>query len=252
MKINSVQDRVAPEEWALRGDLAAAYNLAALLRMTDHIYTHFSARVPGTTNEFLINPYGLTFDEITASSLVKVDIDGKVLLDETGLGINPAGFVIHSTIHSARHDAGCVMHTHTAAGIAVSAQRQGLLMISQHAMRFHGRVGYHSYEGVVLDDFEGPLLLESLGDKNALILRNHGLLVCGRSVPDAFDNLYYLERACQAQVAALAGDRELVIASDDVAQRVAAQFERPNRPSRDKHWPPFLRMVERAHPECFT
>jgi ribulose-5-phosphate 4-epimerase/fuculose-1-phosphate aldolase len=249
---DSVQNRISEAEWALRLDLAAAYNLAALLRMTDHIYTHFSARIPGTEDQFLINPYGLMFDEITASSLVKVDINGKVLLDETGLGINPAGFVIHSTIHAARHDAGCVMHTHTAAGIAVSAQRHGLLMISQHAMRFHERVGYHTYQGVVLDDFERPLLLDSLGDKNALILRNHGLLVCGRTVPDAFDNLYYLERACQAQVAALAGDAELVVASDDVASRVAQQFDRPNRPSRDKHWPPFLRMVQRAHPECFT
>ena len=252
MSMTSIKDAVSPEEWTLRLDLAAAYQAAAMLRMTDHIYTHFSARVPGGEDAFLINPYGLTFDEITASNLVKVDQNGKELLDQTGMGVNPAGFVIHGAIHQARHDAVCVMHTHTVAGVAVSAQQHGLLMISQHAMRFHGRVGYHDYQGVVLDEFERPQLLASLGRHNALILRNHGLLVCGASVADAFDMLYYLERACQAQVAALAGGAALIIAPDSVAERVAAQFERPARPSRDKHWPPLLRMVQRAHPECFS
>jgi len=252
MDIQSVRSLVSDEEWALRKDLAAAYNAAALLRMTDHIYTHFSARVPGAEDEFLINAYGLTFDEITASSLVKVNGEGDVLLDRTGLGINPAGFNIHSAIHRHRKDAKCVMHTHTSAGIAVSAQEQGLLMISQHAMRFHEGLAYHDYHGIVLDAFEQPILLESLGDKDAMILRNHGLLVCGRDVPDAFDNLYYLERACQAQVAALAGSAKLVVPKQDVAQRTAGQFANPNRVSRFKHWAPILRMVERANPACFT
>ncbi len=201
----SIKDQVSAEEWAVRVDLAAAYNLAVAMRMTDHIYTHISARVPGDEPHFLINAYGLTFDEITASNLVKVNIDGEILLDRTGLGINPAGFVIHSAIHRARHDAACVMHTHTAAGIAVSAQQTGLLMISQHAMRFHRRLAYHDYEGVALDMDEQQRLVADLGPHNAMILRNHGLLACGASVPDAFDAMFYLERACQAQVAALAG-----------------------------------------------
>jgi ribulose-5-phosphate 4-epimerase/fuculose-1-phosphate aldolase len=252
MDIQSVKDIVSEEEWALRKDLAAAYNAAALLRMTDHIYTHFSARVTGTEDEFLINPYGLMFDEITASSLVKINGDGEVLLDMTGLGINHAGFIIHGAIHRHRQDAHCVMHTHTAAGIGVSAQEHGLLMISQHAMRFHEGLAYHDYHGIVLDAFEQPLLLESLGDKHAMILRNHGLLACGKDVPDAFDNLYYLERACQAQIAAMAGGAKLIVPPEDVQRRTAAQFARPNRVSRFKHWPPILRMVERANPACFT
>jgi len=252
MELESVRHIVSDGEWALRKDLAAAYNAAALLRMTDHIYTHFSARVPGAEDEFLINAYGLTFDEITASSLVKVNGQGDVLLDVTGLGINPAGFTIHSAIHMNRHDAMCVMHTHTAAGIAVSAQEHGLLMISQHAMRFYEGLAYHDYHGVVLDAFEQPLLLQSLGRKDTMILRNHGLLVCGRDVPDAFDTLYYLERACQAQVAALAGGSALVVPPEDVARRTAGQFANPNRVSRSRHWAPILRMVERANPACFT
>jgi ribulose-5-phosphate 4-epimerase/fuculose-1-phosphate aldolase len=249
MSRTSIKEIVSPEEWALRVDLAAAYNLAAAFRMTDHIYTHFSAKIPGEEDAFLVNAYGLMFDEITAANLVKVDLSGEILLDPTGLGINPAGFVIHSTIHAHRHDAACVMHTHTAAGIAVSAQREGLQMLSQHAARFHERVGYHDYHGVVLDDFERPALLRSLGRHNAMILRNHGLLVCGGSVPDAFDSLYYLERACQAQVAALAGGVPLVVMPDEIARRTAEQFERPNRPSQYKHWPALLRMIGRVRPD---
>lgn len=251
MSGSSVENSVSPEEWALRKDLAAAYRLASHFRMTDHIYTHFSARVPGAGNAFLVNAYGLMFHEITASNLVKVDLDGQVLLDETGMGANPAGFIIHSAIHAARHDAACVMHTHTAAGIAVSAQRHGLLMISQHATRFHNRIAYHAYRGVVLDDFERPLLIESLGGKSAMILHNHGLLACGASVADAFDTLYYLERACQAQVAALAGGAELIVMSDDVAERTAEQFDNPNRPSRFKQWPAMLRLVDQIDAERF-
>lgn len=252
MDIASVKDRVSAEEWTLRKDLAAAYNAAALFRMTDHIYTHFSARVPGDDDAFLINAYGLGFDEITASSLVKVNAQGDVLLDVTGLGINPAGFIIHSAIHLHRHDARCVMHTHSAAGIGVSAQEHGLLMISQHAMRFHDSLAYHDYKGVVLDADEQPLLLAAMGNKSAMILRNHGLLVCGTDVPDAFDALYYLERACQAQIAALAGGTPLIYPPEEVARRTAQQFANPHRVSRIKHWPPVLRMVERANPACFT
>ncbi len=249
MQEASIKDQVSAEEWAVRVDLAAAYNLAVEMRMTDHIYTHISARVPGAQPHFLINAYGLMFNEITASNLVKVDIDGGILLDQTGLGINPAGFVIHSAIHRVRHDAARVMHTHTAAGIAVSAQEAGLLMISQHAMRFHNRIGYHDYEGVALDMDEQQRLIADLGPHSAMILRNHGLLVCGASVPDAFDAMFYLERACQAQVAALAGGLPLVTPSAAVAEKVGRQFDRLDRPSRHKHWPPLLRLLQRIRPE---
>jgi len=244
----SVKSQVSAQEWSVRVELAAAYQLAFLHRMADHIYTHISARVPGDEEHFLINAYGLTFDEITPASLVKVDLDGKVILDETGLGINPAGFVIHGAIHGARHDVGCVMHTHTAAGVAVSAQRRGLLMISQHAMRFHRRLSYHDYEGVALELDERERLIADLGSTNAMILRNHGLLVCGVDVADAFDAMYYLERACQIQVNALAGDVQIVEPSAAVAEKVALQFDKPDRVSRAKQWPAMLRMLKRSNP----
>ncbi|MFU1912949.1 class II aldolase/adducin family protein [Bordetella avium] len=247
--MNSLRERVSETEWQTREALAAAYQLAALHRMTDHIYTHISARIADEDGHFLLNAYGLTFDEVTASNLVKVNLAGDILLDQTGLGINQAGFVIHSAIHAHRHDAMCVMHTHTQAGVAVSAQASGLRMLSQQAMRFYGKLAYHDYEGVVLDMDEQERITRSLGAHNALILRNHGLLVCGESISDTFDQMYYLERACQIQIAAQSGGEALIEASDAVAARVAAQFDRPGRPSRDKHWPPLLRMLERLKPE---
>lgn len=247
--MTSIREEVTAAEWQVREELAAAYQLAALHRMTDHIYTHISARVPGEEHHFLLNAYGLMFDEVSASNLVKVDLQGNVLLDTTGLGINQAGFIIHGAIHEHRHDAMCVMHTHTQAGIAVSAQKDGLRMLSQHAMRFHGKVAYHDYEGVVLDMNERDHILQNLGALSVLILRNHGLLVCGESIRDAFDQMYYLERACQIQVAAQSSGVPLIEASAAVASRVAAQFDRPGRPSKNKHWPPLLRMLDRLAPE---
>ncbi len=247
--MNIATSTISDAEWQIRKDLVAAYQLAALHRMTDHIYTHISARIPGEDGHFLLNAYGLTFDEVTASNLVKVDIAGNVLHDSTGLGINLAGFIIHGAIHEHRHDAFCVMHTHTQAGIAVSAQKRGLRMLSQHAMRFHGKIAYHDYEGVVLEMDEREHILHNMGALNVMILRNHGLLVCGESVADAFDQMYYLERACQIQISAQSSGEELIECSDDVAARVAAQFDRPGRPSKDKHWPPLLRMLDRAKPE---
>ncbi|MFT0544948.1 class II aldolase/adducin family protein [Allopusillimonas ginsengisoli] len=241
----SIQSEVSPQEWAVRKELAAAYKLAFLHRMSDHIYTHISACVPGGEEHFLINAYGLTFDEITPESLVKVDLEGKVILDTTGLGINPAGYVIHSAIHGARHDVGCVMHTHTAAGVAVSTQERGLQMISQHAMRFHQRLSYHAYEGVALDMDEQERLVADLGSTNAMVLQNHGLLVCGVDVADAFDAMYYLERACQIQVNALAGGEKIIKPSAAVAEKVARQFDNPDRVSRAKQWPAMLRLLER-------
>lgn len=245
---STLSGRVPEAEWHARVELAACYRLCAHFRMTDLIYTHISARVPGPEHHFLINPYGLMFDEITASSLVKVDIEGNILSDPADLGFNPAGFVIHSAIHKARENAHCVIHTHSGAGVAVSAQKSGLMMISQHAMRFHNRVAYHDYEGVALDMDEQSRLQANLGDHWVMILRNHGLLACGADVPDAFDRLYYLERACQAQIGALAGGAEVIVAPDAVAEKVARQFERPERASRTKHWVACLRLLDRLDP----
>ena len=191
----------------VRIDLAACYRLVAHFRMTDLIYTHISARLPGREPRFLINPYGLLFEEISASCLVTVALDGSIVDDPTGLGINPAGFVIHSAIHRARHDVVCVIHTHSAAGLAVAAQKNGLLPLTQHAMRFTDGLAYHDYEGVALDLPEQRRLVHDLGRHNAMILRNHGTLAVGKNVGECFIRLYYLERACQAQIMALsAGD----------------------------------------------
>ena len=242
----SLERQVSPEEWRQRVDLAACYRLCAQFRMTDLIYTHISARVPGPEHHFLINPYGLLFDEITASSLVKVDIEGNIISDPADLGFNPAGFVIHSAIHKAREDARCVIHTHSGAGVAVAAQADGLMMITQHAMRFHRRIAYHDYEGVALDLDEQQRLQADLGSHNAMILRNHGLLTCGETVADAFDTMYYLERACQAQIGALSGGARVLVAPDAVAEKVARQFERPGRASRSKHWDACLRLLDRS------
>jgi ribulose-5-phosphate 4-epimerase/fuculose-1-phosphate aldolase len=244
----SVRSRVSEAEWEQRVHLAACYRLVAHYRWDDLIFTHISARVPGPEHHFLINPYGMLFEEITASSLVKVTLAGDVVEDESGLGINPAGYVIHSAIHGARHDVGCVMHTHTGAGLAVAAQRQGLLPLTQHAMRFAGCLAYHDYEGIALDMDEQQRLVRDLGTHNAMILRNHGLLTCGATVRAAFDLMYYLERACQAQVGAMGAGAELVVAPADVAQKVARQFTRPGRTAPDTQWAALLRMLDRSDP----
>jgi ribulose-5-phosphate 4-epimerase/fuculose-1-phosphate aldolase len=232
----------------VRADLAACYRLVAHFRMTDLIYTHVSARLPGREPRFLINPYGLLFEEITASSLVTVALDGAVIDDPSGLGINPAGFVIHGAIHRARHDVGCVIHTHSAAGLAVAAQKKGLLPLTQHAMRFTGRLAYHDYEGVALDLAEQRRLVRDLGAHDAMILRNHGLLACGANVAEAFDLMYYLERACQAQVAAMSGGAALAVPKPAVARKVARQFARPGRTAPGNAWAALLRMLDRTDP----
>lgn len=243
----AMRERASEAEWQTRVDLAACYRLIAHFRWTDLIYTHISARVPDEEDRFLINPYGLLFDEIRASDLVKVDHDGSIVDDPTGLGINEAGFVIHSAVHMARPEVACVLHTHTAAGIAVSAQKQGLLPLSQHAMRFHGRVAYHDYEGIALDLDERQRLQVDLGTSFVMILRNHGLLACGRTVREGFDNMYYLQRACEAQVVAQSAGAELVLPPPEVAEKVAQQFSRP-RPYQKKDWPALLRLLDRIDP----
>jgi ribulose-5-phosphate 4-epimerase/fuculose-1-phosphate aldolase len=234
-------------EWRQRVDLAAAYRLAHFYRMTDQIYTHLTAKVPGT-DHFLINPYGILFDEVTASSLVKVDLAGKVLHDPTGIGINPAGFLIHSCVHRARPDFECVLHTHTSAGLAVAAQKRGLLMLTQHAMRFHQRLGYHDYEGIALDFSEQERLVRDLGPHKAMILRNHGLLTAGTTVRDAFEQMYYLERACDAQVKALAGGCEVIECAPEIAEKVAVVLDRPGRTATETDWPALRRMLDRIDP----
>ena len=243
---SSVKDRVGAGEWDTRVNLAACYRLAAHFRMTDLIYTHISARVPGPDHHFLINAFGLLWDEISASTLVKVTLDGEIVDDPTGGGINRAGFVIHSAVHRARPNVGCVMHTHTAAGIAVAAQEQGLLPLSQHAMRFWNNIGYHDYEGLALELDEQARLVRDLGNHKAMILRNHGLLVCGESIAQAFDLMYYLERACQTQVAALAGGAKLRIPPPAVAEKVASQFKSLPYKAKKTEWKALLRMLDKT------
>ena len=242
----SLRDRVSKEEWQMRVDLAAAYQLAHLYKWTDMIYTHFSARVPGT-EDFLINPYGLLFDEITASNLVKIDWNGKILDDPLDMGVNEAGFVIHSCVHKARPEISCVIHTHTRAGVAISAMKCGLLPISQHAMRVQADVSYHDYEGIALYMEEQERMAHDLGKTSkAMILRNHGLLALGATVREAFEIMYYLDCACQIQIDALSGGMHNVqLMSAAAAQTSSQQFQRNNRPSTHKDWPALLRMLER-------
>ena len=240
----TVRARVTRQEWETRVNLAAAYQLAAHFKWTDLIYTHFSARVPGRDDQFLINPYGLMFEEITASNLVKIDHHGDVIDDSTGLGYNEAGFVIHGAVHQARPEIQCVIHTHTRAGVAVSAMKCGLLPISQHALRVYADVSYHDYEGIALEFDERARLVRDLGLSRTMILRNHGLLALGDSVRDAFDRMYYLQCACQIQVDALAGG-EVNLLSGDVVKKGWEQFERSDRSSPHKDWPALLRLLDR-------
>ena len=242
----SLRGRVSKEEWQVRCDLAAAYQLAAQFRWTDLIFTHFTARVPGSEH-ILINPYGLMFDEITASSLVTIDHDGNIIEDTTGLGINYAGFVIHGCVHQARPEINCVIHTHTRAGVAVSAQKCGLLPISQHALRTYGMLTYHDYEGIALELDERTRLAGDLGKTSkAMVLRNHGLLSLGATVSEAFEVMYYLDTACQIQIDALAGGRvEVSLIGEDVARKGFEQFKGPGGAEIDKSWVALLNMLER-------
>src|ERR1700704_2540262 len=216
-------NQVSAEEWQTRVDLAAAYRLVALYGWDDLIFTHLSARVSGTEHHFLLNPYGMMFDEVTASNLVKVDLEGKIVM-ETPYFINPAGFTIHSAVHAAREDAVCVMHLHTDYGIAVSAQKDGLLPISQQSMFALASLAYHDYEGLALDEAEKPRLVADLGEKHFLILRNHGLLTIGRTAAEAFLGMFLLERACKIQILAQAGGGELVEIPDPIIGRVGTQL----------------------------
>jgi ribulose-5-phosphate 4-epimerase/fuculose-1-phosphate aldolase len=246
---SNVRQLVSDEEWQIRVDLAACYRLVHHYRMTDLVYTHLTARVPGNEEHYLINRYGLLFNEITASNLVKIDRDGKVIGDEDQSMVNYAGFVIHSAVHKARYDVGCVMHTHTEAGMAVSTLKCGLLPLTQTAMRFHGRLGYHDYEGPALNLEEQARLVADLGPHDAMILRNHGLLTCAPTIAEAFNLMYWLERACQAQVRAMACNSELTIPSEEVGRLTAHQYAPGTRRRFGlMEWPTMLRMLDQSDP----
>jgi ribulose-5-phosphate 4-epimerase/fuculose-1-phosphate aldolase len=252
--IPALRDTVSSEEWAVRVDLAACYRLVAHYGWEDLVFTHITARVPSTEDQFLINPYGMFFDEITASSLVKIDVHGTKLQDSP-YPVNPAGFVIHSAIHAARHDAKCVLHTHTLNGVAVSTQRAGLLPISQHSISVLASLGYHDFEGPALRDDEKPRLVADLGDRTSLILKNHGLLTVGESVAEAFVAMYYLEASCAIQVRAQSGGGELIPVPKDIIETTSAQVMAAGRPGGSRAmlvWPGLLRRLDRLDPSYRT
>jgi ribulose-5-phosphate 4-epimerase/fuculose-1-phosphate aldolase len=248
--VRSVQEQVSPEEWQSRVNLAACYRLTAMYGMTEMIANHISCRVPGTEDQFLINPYGMLYEEIDASSLVKIDLDGNTLFNASDYSVNAAGFVIHSAIHMARHDVDCVAHTHTVAGMAVSAMECGLLPVAQTCMRFL-HVAYHDFEGIADNPEERERLVAHLGDHEAMVLRNHGLLVVGKTIASAFNVLFRMERACEVQVAALSCNTKLVTPPQHVLQETYDRMKpRDNVPglSGELAWPALLRKLDRADP----
>jgi ribulose-5-phosphate 4-epimerase/fuculose-1-phosphate aldolase len=244
--------RVTEAEWNVRVNLAACYRLMYHFGMTEMIANHISARVPGTTDRFLINPYGMFYEEITASCLIEIDTEGNVIHNPTDFGINRAGFVIHSAIHKAAHHIDCVIHTHTIAGMAVSALECGLLPVAQTCMRF-GKISYHDYEGVAINLEEQERLVRDLGDEEAMILHNHGLLTVGGSIEEAFNTMFRLERACQVQVAAMSCGTPLKMPAPDLIEQTYRLFhprERPEhrRPPGKLEWPGLLRKLDRIDP----
>jgi ribulose-5-phosphate 4-epimerase/fuculose-1-phosphate aldolase len=252
MQLPSLKHVVSEDEWNLRVNLAACYRLVAMYGWSDLIFTHISAKLPesvsGKDHHFLINPYGLMFDEITASSLLKIDLQGKQI-NESSFYVNHAGFVIHSTIHEARHDAVCVLHTHSRAGVAVSAQKEGLLPISQQSSLLLRSLAYHDYEGLAVHDDERDRLKADLGDNKYMILRNHGLLTVGCSVPDAFLAMYFLETSCQIQISAQAGGTLSPVPQkvlDGVTAAVRVQQSKGS--AADLAWPALLRRLDRLSP----
>lgn len=246
VRAQSLRDKVSPEEWQMRVDVAACYRLVALFGMNDLVYNHISGRVPGEEEHFLINPYGYAYEEVTASSLIKIDFDGKLVMDSgTGYGVNLAGFVIHSAVHRARTDVGCVIHTHSPAGMAVSALKCGLLPLTQNAM-FFGRIGYHDYEGPAVDLDEQQRLVRDLGESSAMVLRNHGLLTAGATVCEAFVVMHWLEKACQAQLQAMACNTELNLPDPKTVTLTNERYKRGQRRRiTELEWPAMLRMLDR-------
>ena len=249
MTVVDLRPEHAGAEWTQRVELAACYRLLALHRMTDLIYTHATVRVPGEPGHFLINPYGHSWEESTASSLVKSDGDGN-RVGVVPHRVIPAGFTIHSAVHMARHDAACVIHTHTRAGMAVSACRDGLLPLNQVALQFYGRLGLHDFEGIALDLDERGRIVRDLGSSCGLILRNHGLLTVGRSVAEAFSLMFYLNLACEVQVATLSMGAEIVVPPRDVCERVGRQYDQMAFDDGDLalEWAAHLRRLDALDP----
>jgi ribulose-5-phosphate 4-epimerase/fuculose-1-phosphate aldolase len=246
--VSDVRSQVSEAEWEQRVNLAACYRLAALYHWDDLIFTHISARVSGPEHNFLLNPYGMLFDEVTASSLVKVDLAGNKVMDSS-YDINPAGFVIHSAIHAAREDAKCVLHLHSLNGIAVSAQKKGVLPISQQSTFVLSSLAYHDYQGVALNEDEKPLLVRDLGDKNFLMLRNHGLLTVADNIPDAFLFMYLFEATCTIQVRAQGGGEDLIPVEPRIIAGARAQAAKVTRSAGGAlAWPGLLRKLERVDP----
>jgi ribulose-5-phosphate 4-epimerase/fuculose-1-phosphate aldolase len=245
--VQTINDRVSNDEWQTRVDLAACYRLVAQYGWDDLVFTHITAKIPGADNQFLINPYGMMFEEITASSLVKIDSAGNKLDSDNPYPINPAGFVIHSAIHAARVDAKCVLHTHTPNGIAVSAQKNGVLPISQQSIFVLASLAYHDYEGVALNDDEKPRLVSDLGDKVYFMLRNHGLLTVGESIADAFLFMYLFEATCMIQVRAQAGGNPLTSIPKPILDGAAAQANAVMKGMGGQlAWPGLLRKLDRV------
>lgn len=244
--VSSLKGKVSAEEWQARVELAALYRLVAMHGWDDAIYTHISARIPGPEHHFLINPYGMFFEEITASSLVKIDLDGNIL-QETPYFINPAGFTIHSAVHAAREDAMFVMHLHSDQGAAVAAQKDGLLPLTQHALIVAPHLAYHDYEGIALNLDERARIVADLGDKSLMLLRNHGTLSVGKTAGDCWIGMFFLERACAQQVMALSAGRENVLIAPDAAQaEVRSQVARGV--GGKLAWPACLRKLDRDLP----
>ncbi len=249
--LSTVRSRVSEAEWQARLDCAALYRLQAHFNQIDLIFNHITLRIPGEGHRILINPYGWMYEEITASSLVTIDLDGNELLNPHGrdISVNYAGYVIHSAVHGARHDVACVIHTHTRAGMAVSSMKCGFLPMTQTAIACFP-VAYHDYEGPAVDPAERERLVADLGDKNFMVLRNHGLLVCDATAAGAFKSIYAFEAACQAQVDAMNASTEMVLPSDDIVQRSVERrrIAMAKRPSVELHWPAMLRMLDRRDP----
>ena len=250
--------RHIPEgEWRLRLALAACYRLVAHFGMAQLVYNHITLRLPGAEHHVLINEYGLSYDEITASNLVKIDLDGRVV-DGSGREINPAGFIIHSCVHRARDDAKCVIHTHSRAGVAVSCLTEGFIPLNQEALQFHGRVAYHDYEGMAVHAEEQARLVAHLGDKDAVILRNHGLLVVGRTAPEAFRRIYFLEQACRLQLDVMATGRPFGPPAPPVMEHTATQWRTgaagigTGADEATREWPALLRLLDRKDPSWRT
>lgn len=241
-----------------RLELAAAYRLIAHFQLDDSIFTHISAKAPVEEGEnaFLINPYGFRFDEVTASNLVTVDVDGKVLNDPYGAGINQAGFTIHSAVHAAKPDLHCVLHTHTVAGVAISSMEEGLLPLNQWSLQFHGRLAFHDYEGIALDLAERERLVADLGTRKVMVLRNHGLLTCGHSVGEAFSLMFNLERACRAQLAIMSSGGTPRPVGGDLAEKTARQYEawgdQHSSKKADPEWDAFQRLALKHYPDLST